>query len=237
MGRGIIMLESLKKEVCAANIDLYDRGVVIYTWGNVSGIDRDRGLVVIKPSGVDYRSMTYDDMVVVELSTGRIVEGTLRPSSDTPTHLELYKAFPSIGGIAHTHSINSVAFAQAGIDIPVVGTTHADYFYGPVPCTRQLTENETTNDYELNTGRVIIDHFRANSIDVGSMPAILVRNHGPFTFGSDPMSSVYHAVVLETIAEMAYKTLLLSANAALPDYILEKHYLRKHGPDAYYGQN
>lgn len=230
------MLEKLKEEVFKANLELVAKGLVIYTWGNVSGIDRESGLVVIKPSGVAYDSMTADDMVVVDLETGEKAEGIYRPSSDTPTHLALYRAFAEIGGIAHTHSANAVCFAQAGSDIPALGTTHADYFYGGIPCTRSLTEEEVVNDYELNTGRVIAEEYEERNIKPLDIPAVLTRNHGPFTFGKDAADAVYHAVVLEEVAKMAIGTLLLEKNADMPQYILDKHYFRKHGKDAYYGQ-
>ena len=230
------MLEELKQSVCAANLELAARGVVIYTWGNVSGIDREKGLMVIKPSGVDYDGMTAEDMVVVDLATGETVEGKWKPSSDTKTHLELYWQFPELGGITHTHSVNAVAFAQAGMDIPALGTTHADYFYGPVPCTRELTEEEVRTDYELSTGLVIAETLRIRQIEPLAVPGIVVKNHGPFTWGKDPAASVYHAVVLDTVAEMALKTLLLNPQASMQQYVLDKHYLRKHGPNAYYGQ-
>lgn len=229
------MLEALKETVCEANLELSRRGVVLYTWGNVSGIDRARGLVVIKPSGVPYQGMQPSDMVVVDLE-GRIVEGTLRPSSDTPTHLELYKAFPEIGGVVHTHSTHAVVFAQAGMEIPPLGTTHADYFYGAVPVSRSLTRDEVQEAYEKNTGRVIVETVKETEREPLAVPGVLVRNHGPFTWGKDPAEAVYHSVVLEEIAEMAWKTLQINPSAALPPYILEKHYQRKHGPKAYYGQ-
>lgn len=229
------MLEALKETVCEANLELSRRGVVLYTWGNVSGIDRARGLVVIKPSGVPYQGMQPSDMVVVDLE-GRIVEGTLRPSSDTPTHLELYKAFPEIGGVVHTHSTHAVAFAQAGMEIPPLGTTHADYFYGAVPVSRSLTRDEVQEAYEKNTGRVIVETVKETEREPLAVPGVLVRNHGPFTWGKDPAEAVYHSVVLEEIAEMAWKTLQINPAAALTPYILEKHYQRKHGPQAYYGQ-
>ncbi len=229
------MLEALKETVCEANLELSRRGVVLYTWGNVSGIDRARGLVVIKPSGVPYQGMQPSDMVVVDLE-GCIVEGTLRPSSDTPTHLELYKAFPEIGGVVHTHSTHAVVFAQAGMEIPPLGTTHADYFYGAVPVSRSLTRDEVQEAYEKNTGRVIVETVKEMGREPLAVPGVLVRNHGPFTWGKDPEEAVYHSVVLEEIAEMAWKTLQLNPAAALPPYILEKHYQRKHGPCAYYGQ-
>lgn len=230
------MLEQLKKDVCAANLELAARGVVIYTWGNVSGIDREKGLVVIKPSGVDYDGMKPEDMVVVDLMTGETVEGKWNPSSDTKTHLELYRRYPAIGGITHTHSVNAVAFAQAGMDIPALGTTHADYFYGAVPCTRSLTQAEVETDYEGNTGVVIAETLDSRGIDPISVPGIVVKNHGPFTWGKDSAQSVYHAVVLDTVAEMTLKTLQLNPQAEMPQYILDKHYMRKHGPNAYYGQ-
>ena len=230
------MLEQMKKDVCAANLELAARGVVIYTWGNVSGIDREKGLVVIKPSGVAYDGMEPEDMVVVDLMTGKTVEGKWNPSSDTKTHLELYRRYPAIGGITHTHSVNAVAFAQAGMDIPALGTTHADYFYGAVPCTRALTQAEVEADYEGNTGVVIAETLDSRGIDPMSVPGIVVKNHGPFTWGKDPAQSVYHAVVLDTVAEMTLKTLQLNPQAEMPQYILDKHYMRKHGPNAYYGQ-
>ena len=229
------MLEALKETVCEANLELSRRGVVLYTWGNVSGIDRARGLVVIKPSGVPYQGMQPLDMVVVDLE-GRIVEGTLNPSSDTPTHLELYKAFPEIGGVVHTHSTHAVVFAQAGMEIPPLGTTHADYFYGAVPVSRSLTRDEVQEAYEKNTGRVIVETVKETGKPPLAVPGVLVRNHGPFTWGKDPEEAVYHSVVLEEVAEMAWKTLQMNPSAALPPYILEKHYQRKHGPNAYYGQ-
>ena len=230
------MLEQLKAEVCAANLDLVSKGVVIYTWGNVSGIDREKGLVVIKPSGVDYDNMKPEDMVVVDLYTGEVVEGKWRPSSDTPTHLELYKAFPDMGGITHTHSINAVSFAQAGMDIPALGTTHADYFWGDVPCTRELTETEVKEAYEANTGAVIIETVKERGYDVMAIPGIVVKNHGPFTWGKDAAGSVYNAVVMENVAHMAIKTLMLNRESSIAQYVLDKHYERKHGKNAYYGQ-
>lgn len=219
-----------------ANLDLVQKGVVIYTWGNVSGIDRESGLMVIKPSGVDYDVMGVDDMVVVDVASGKTVEGKWRPSSDTPTHLMLYRAFPALGGVTHTHSAHAVAFAQAGMDIPALGTTHADYFYGPIPCTRELTREEVESAYEENTGRVIIETIGARGYDPLAVPGIVVKNHGPFTWGKDAAASVYHAVVMEKVAEMAIATLTLNPDSAMAQYILDKHYLRKHGPNAYYGQ-
>lgn len=230
------MLEQLKKEVCAANLELVARGMVIYTWGNVSGIDREKGLVVIKPSGVDYSGMQPDDMIVVDLMTGETVEGKWKPSSDTKTHLELYQQFSEIGGITHTHSVNAVAYAQAGVDIPTLGTTHADYFYGAIPCTRELSKTEVDEDYELNTGKVIVETIMQRGIEPLAVPGIVVKNHGPFSWGKDAMASVYHAVVMEKIAEMDLKTLLINSSASMQQYILDKHYMRKHGPNAYYGQ-
>ena len=230
------MLEELKVQVFEANLELVRRGVVIYTWGNVSGIDRKEGLVVIKPSGVSYDEMKPDDMVVVDLQTGETVEGYYMPSSDSPTHLELYRAFSSIGGIAHTHSINAVAFAQAGLDIPALGTTHADYFYGAIPCTRELTKDEVDEAYELNTGKVIAECIRDRGINPMEVPGIAVKSHGPFSWGKNAAESVYHAVIMETVAEINLKTLLLNPNAKMQQYILDKHYFRKHGDKAYYGQ-
>lgn len=231
------MLEQLKKVVCNANLDLVAKGVVIYTWGNVSGIDRENDLVVIKPSGVDYDRMTPDDMVVVDLNTGRTVEGKWKPSSDTATHLELYRRYPEIAGVVHTHSVNAVAFAQAGIPIPALGTTHADYFYGDIPCTRELSQTEVEENYELNTGKVIVGTIEAQGIDPMSIPGVIVKNHGPFAWGKSPANAVYNAVVLEKVAEMDLKTLMLNPKADMKQYILDKHYMRKHGPKAYYGQN
>lgn len=230
------MLEELKKQVCEANLELTARGVVIYTWGNVSGIDREQGLVVIKPSGVDYEGMKPDDMVVVDLKTGETVEGKWKPSSDTATHLELYRHYPDIAGVVHTHSVNAVAFAQAGLPIPTLGTTHADYFYGDIPCTRELTKEEVNTAYELNTGKVIIETIDELSIDPMAVPGIVVKNHGPFAWGKSPANAVYNAVVLEKVAEMDLKTLALNPSASIQQYVLDKHYMRKHGSNAYYGQ-
>lgn len=229
------MLEELKQQVFAANMELPARGLVTYTWGNVSGIDRDKGLVVIKPSGVEYEGMKAEDMVVVDLN-GKVVEGKYRPSSDTPTHIELYKAFP-MGGIVHTHSTYAVAWAQAGQDIPCYGTTHADYFHGPVPCARHLTPEEIDEDYEGNTGRVILETFRERGLEPAHIPAVICRSHGPFAWGKDPAQAVYHGAVLEEVARMALLTRQVDPLAApAPACILEKHFLRKHGPGAYYGQ-
>ena len=230
------MLKKLKHAVYEANMELPHRGLVTYTWGNVSGIDRERGLVVIKPSGVSYDELTPDDLVVLDLD-GKVVDGKLNPSSDTKTHLELYKAFPEIGGIVHTHSPYAVGWAQAGRDIPASGTTHADYFYGPVPCCRSLTEQEVEEDYERNTGLVIVETFRQRELDPVHVPGAICRNHGPFTWGKDAAQAVYHAVVLEEVAKMAVYTTQIAPDAQpAPQYVLDKHFLRKHGPNAYYGQ-
>lgn len=230
------MLEELKKEVCNANLELFKKGIVIYTWGNVSGISADRKYMVIKPSGVDYDGMCPEDMVIVDIENGEIVEGKWRPSSDTATHLELYRRYPDIKGIVHTHSINAVAFAQAGKSIPALGTTHADYFYGNIPCTRELYQEEVETEYEINTGKVIIETIDGLGYNIMSIPGVVVKNHGPFTWGKTPSNAVYNAVVLEQIAEMGLKTLIVNPNASIPQYILDKHYMRKHGPNAYYGQ-
>ena len=230
------MLEDLKQIVCDANLELFNKGVVIYTWGNVSGIDHGSGLVVIKPSGVAYEGMCAEDMVVVDVQTGNVVEGKWKPSSDTATHLELYRNYPEIGGIAHTHSVNAVAFAQAGRNIPALGTTHADYFYGDIPCTRGLSKKEVEGAYELNTGKVIVETINLKDYDPMAIPGIIVRSHGPFAWGKTPEEAVYHAVVLETVAEMDIKTLVLNPTSEMDQFILDKHYERKHGPNAYYGQ-
>ena len=230
------MLEQLKKAVYEANMELPRRGLVTYTWGNVSGIDRESGLIVIKPSGVEYEDLRPEDLVVLNLD-GEVVEGTLNPSSDTRTHIELYKAFPQLGGIVHTHSPYAVGWAQAGEDIPCYGTTHADYIYGPVPCARHLTQEELDEDYEKNTGKVIIEKFTERGLDPVAVPAVICHSHGPFTWGKSPAQAVYHAVVLEECAKMATFTKLVKPDAApAPQHVLDKHYLRKHGPNAYYGQ-
>lgn len=231
------MLEQLKQQVYEANMELPKRGLVTYTWGNVSGIDRASGLFVIKPSGVEYDELRPEDLVVMDLN-GNKVEGDLNPSSDTRTHLELYKAFPDIGGVVHTHSPHAVAWAQAGRDIPAFGTTHADYFYGPIPCARALTQEEIDEDYEKNTGKVIIEEFTKRGIQPMHVPAVICTSHGPFTWGKDAEQAVYHAVVLEEVAKMAIYTIQIDPNAApAPQRIQDKHFLRKHGPNAYYGQH
>ena len=230
------MLEELRKQVYEANMELPRRNLVTYTWGNVSGIDRESGLVVIKPSGVEYEQLTPEKLVVLDLE-GHIAEGDLNPSSDTKTHLELYKAFPTLGGIVHTHSPYAVAWAQAGRDIPCYGTTHADYFYGAVPCARHLTKEELDEDYEKNTGKIIIDTFTDRGIDPVAVPGVICHSHGPFTWGKDAAQAVYHAVVLEEVAKMALLTRQVDSDAApAPQYLQDKHYMRKHGPNAYYGQ-
>jgi len=231
------MLEQLKEQVCKANLELPRYGLVTFTWGNVSGIDRENGLVVIKPSGVSYDGMTADDMVVLDLE-GNIVEGKYKPSSDTPTHIALYKAFPALGGVVHTHSRWATTFAQMGIGIPALGTTHADYFYGEIPCTRKMTPAEIGGEYELETGNVIIETFNQKGIEAAQVPAVVVYSHGPFAWGTDPMDAVHNAVVLEELAFMAYHTMQLNPDITpMQKELLDKHYLRKHGKNAYYGQN
>lgn len=228
------MLEALKKQVYEANMELPRRGLITYTWGNVSGIDRASGLFVIKPSGVDYDELKPEDMVVMDLD-GRKVEGDYNPSSDTPTHLELYKAFKEVGGIVHTHSPWATSWAQAGRSIPCYGTTHADYFYGEIPCARVLTPEEVENAYEKNTGKVIIEAFEGR--DPMSAPGVLCTSHGPFTWGKDAAEAVHNAVVLEEVAKMATRTEMLNPKAApAVQYVQDKHYFRKHGANAYYGQ-
>lgn len=231
------MLEELKKKVYEANMELPRRGLVTYTWGNVSGIDREAGLFVIKPSGVDYETMKWEDMVVMDLEGNR-VEGTYKPSSDTPTHLELYKRYPEIGGIVHTHSPEATSWAQAGRSIPLYGTTHADYFYGEIPCARSLTKDEIDEAYEKNTGLVIIETFDTRGLNPMYTPGVLCTNHGPFTWGKDAAEAVHNAVVLEEVAKMALKTELINPEVRpAPDCIRDKHFFRKHGENAYYGQN
>ena len=227
------MLEDLKQKVFQANLDLVKHGLVIFTWGNVSGIDRESGLVVIKPSGVDYNTMKVSDMVVVDLD-GNVVEGDLRPSSDTPTHLALYKAFPEIGGVVHTHSTYATAWAQAGIDLPNIGTTHADYFHQAIPCTADMTEAEVKGEYELETGNVIIERFKG--MNPVHTPGVLVKNHGPFAWGKDPHDAVHNAVVMEQVAKMASIAYSVNPNLTMNPLLIEKHFNRKHGPNAYYGQ-
>ncbi len=227
------MLEQLKEEVWKANLDLVMHGLVIFTWGNVSGIDRASGLMVIKPSGVSYDEMKPAQMVALDLE-GNIVEGTLNPSSDTPTHLELYRNFLNIGGIVHTHSEWATSWAQAGKGIPAIGTTHADYFYGEIPCTRKMTEEEINGEYELETGKVIIERFQG--LDADMIPGVLVNNHAPFTWGKNANDAVHNAVVLEEVAKMAFKSFQLNPTATMGQSLLDKHFLRKHGKDAYYGQ-
>jgi len=227
------MLEKLKEEVLAANLELPERELVTYTWGNASGIDRENNLVVIKPSGVPYDKLTKDKLVVVDLE-GNKVEGDLAPSSDTATHLVLYRNFPEIGGVVHTHSPWATSWAQAGESIPALGTTHADYFYGEIPCTRDLTKEEVEGNYEVETGRVIVETFADRSPLY--MPGVLVKNHGPFTWGETAEEAVHSSVVLEEIAKMAYRTQTLQEVEEMNDFLLDKHFLRKHGEDAYYGQ-
>lgn len=228
------MLEELKKNVCEANVLLPVYKLVTFTWGNVSAIDREAGLVVIKPSGVSYDNMTPEDMVVVDLD-GKVVEGKWRPSSDTPTHVELYKAFPKCGGIVHTHSRWATTFAQAGMDIPAMGTTHGDYFYGDIPCTRKMTTEEIKGDYEKETGTVIIEAFAGK--DPAAVPGVVVYSHGPFSWGVDAMDAVHNAVVMEEIAFMDWHAMMINPqNGRMQQELLDKHYLRKHGANAYYGQ-
>ena len=229
------MLEQLKKQVLEANLLLPKYGLVTFTWGNVSGIDRENGLVVIKPSGVPYEGMTEEDIVVVDLD-GKRVEGKWKPSSDTPTHVELYKAFPALGGIVHTHSRWATTFAQAGLDIPAMGTTHGDYFYGDIPCTRKMTPQEIAGEYEKETGRVIIETFAGKS--PADIPGVTVHSHGPFAWGRDAMDAVHNAVVMEEVAFMDWHAMMINPAAGrMQQELLDKHYLRKHGKNAYYGQS
>lgn len=227
------MLEKLKEQVLHANLDLVKHGLVIFTWGNVSAIDREKGLVVIKPSGVSYEKMTASDMVVVNLD-GEIVEGNFKPSSDTATHLVLYRKFKNIGGVVHTHSEWATSWAQAGKEIPAIGTTHADYFYGEIPCTRKMTQTEIKGEYELETGNVIVERFEGLNPD--QIPGVLVNNHGPFSWGKDANDAVHNAVVMEEVAKMTFRSLQLNPNTKMDQSLLDKHFLRKHGKNAYYGQ-
>ncbi|AGA23787.1 MULTISPECIES: L-ribulose-5-phosphate 4-epimerase [Bacillus] len=229
------MLETLKKEVLAANLKLQEHQLVTFTWGNVSGIDREKERIVIKPSGVEYSDLTADDLVVLNLD-GEVVEGSLKPSSDTPTHVYLYKAFPNIGGIVHTHSQWATSWAQSGRDIPPLGTTHADYFDSAIPCTREMYDEEIIHDYELNTGKVIAETFQHQNYE--QVPGVLVNNHGPFCWGTDALNAIHNAVVLETVAEMAYHSIMLNKDVTPINTVLhEKHFYRKHGANAYYGQS
>ena len=231
------MLEELKQQVLEANLLLPKHGLITFTWGNVSGIDREKGLVVIKPSGVEYDEMTADDMVVVDLEGNR-VEGKYKPSSDTATHIALYKAFPTLGGVVHTHSRWATSFAQAGRGVPAMGTTQGDYFYGEIPCTRKMTPEEIAGNYELETGNVIIETFKERKIDPDQVPAVLVYSHGPFTWGTDPFNAVHNAVVLEEVAFMDFHAMALNPSLTpMQQELLDKHYLRKHGPGAYDGQD
>ncbi|MFJ5397058.1 L-ribulose-5-phosphate 4-epimerase [Pectobacterium parvum] len=231
------MLETLKKQVLEANLALPQHNLVTFTWGNVSAVDRQRGLMVIKPSGVEYSAMTLEDMVVVELESGKVVEGTKKPSSDTDTHRVLYLEFADIGGIVHTHSRHATIWAQAGKDIPAWGTTHADYFYGPIPCTRLMSDAEINGRYEWETGRVIVETFRQRGISPMDVPAVLVNSHGPFAWGKDADNAVHNAVVLEELAYMGiFSRQLTPQLGEMQQTLLDKHYLRKHGKNAYYGQ-
>lgn len=231
------MLEELKKEVFEENLELVEKKLVIYTWGNVSGIDRESKIFAIKPSGVGYDIIKSDDMVLIDLE-GKKIEGKYKPSSDTATHIELYKAFPEIGAIVHTHSSYATSWAQARKDIPAFGTTHADYFYGDIPCARALTKEEIENDYEKNTGLVIIETLKERNINPMDIPGIIIASHGPFAWGKDSRQAVYNAVVLEELSKMAYRTIQINPNIkSVEKYLLDKHYFRKHGKNAYYGQN
>ena len=231
------MYTQLKKIVCEANIELHSLGLAPFTWGNVSQVDRDLGVFAIKPSGVPYSELSPEKIVVVSLADGSVVEGDYNPSSDTPTHYVLYKEFEELSGVVHTHSVNASAFAQSGRCIPAYGTTHADFSYTAVPCTRALTEAEVKTEYELNTGNVIAEHFKSNNLDVLSTPAVLVRSHAPFVFGKNAGDAVHNAAVLEIVAEMALKTEIINPDTTdIDSYLSDKHYFRKHGKDAYYGQ-
>jgi len=227
------MLEKLKEKVCKANLDLVDHGLVIHTWGNVSGRDFESGLIVIKPSGVSYDSMKADDMVVIDKS-GKVIEGKFKPSTDAPTHLVLYNTYKELGGVVHTHSTYATSWAQSGRAIPPFGTTHADHFYGAVPCTRLLTDSEIKNEYEINTGKVIVETL--GDVNPLTIPSVLVNSHGPFCWGNDADNAVYNAVALEEIARMAFYTVQLGRTEPVNKTLLDKHFNRKHGKDAYYGQ-
>lgn len=227
------MLENLKEKVFSANLDLVKHGLVIFTWGNASGIDREKGLVVIKPSGVSYDTMKAKDMVVLNLY-GQVVEGNLKPSSDAATHLVLYRQFGNIGGVVHTHSEWATSWAQAGKGIPAIGTTHADYFYGEIPCTRKMSKEEIEGEYELETGKVIVERFK--DLDADSIPGVLVNNHGPFAWGKDTDDAVHNAVVMEEVAKMTFRSLQLNSEITMDQTLLDKHFLRKHGKNSYYGQ-
>jgi L-ribulose-5-phosphate 4-epimerase len=227
------MIKKLKEQVYKANLDLVKHKLVLFTWGNVSGVDRGKGLMVIKPSGISYDKMRQEDMVVLDFN-GNIIEGSLKASSDMATHLELYRKFPNIGGIVHTHSEWATSWAQAGRAIPAFGTTHADYFYGEIPCTRDLTEKEVESDYELETGKLIVESFKGRDPD--SIPSVLVKGHGPFSWGISPEDAVHNAIVLEYVAKMSFRNIVLGNEKPIAQYLLDKHFLRKHGKDAYYGQ-
>ena len=228
--------QSLKEQVYRANLQLVEAGLVVLTWGNVSGADHKAGVMAIKPSGVDYDGLKPEDIVVLSIDSGEKIEGALRPSSDTPSHLILYQKFDSIGGIVHTHSAYATSWAQARREIPCLGTTHADYFYGSVPLTRQLTPEEIKEAYERNTGAVIVERFVKDGLDPGQFPGVLLPNHGVFTWGKDPMAALESSIVVEEVARMGFHTLLLNPQAEIPQALLDKHFLRKHGPGAYYGQ-
>ncbi len=226
-------IKALKQQVFQANLDLVKHGLVIFTWGNVSAIDREKGLIVIKPSGVSYDGMKPEDMVVLDIE-GNVVEGKYKPSSDTATHLELYKAFPDIGGVVHTHSTFATAWAQAGCDIPNIGTTHADYFSGAIPCTRDMTESEVKGNYEKETGTVIIERFK--ELNPVHIPGVLVKNHGPFSWGKNAEEAVHNAVVMEQVAKMSFIAFQVNPELTMNELLIQKHFFRKHGPGAYYGQ-
>ena len=232
------MLETIKKQVWEANLLLPKYGLVTFTWGNVSAVDRETGMIVIKPSGVEYDDLQAEDMVVVDLASGEKVEGRYNPSSDTPTHVQLYKAFPEVGGVVHTHSTQATSFAQAGMGILPLGTTHGDYFYGEIPCTRAMTPEEIADEYEKKTGTVIIETFQERDIDPMQIPGVLVKSHGPFAWGKDAMEAVHNAVVMEEVAAMNFRAMMLAPGIGrMQKELLDKHYLRKHGATAYYGQN